>query len=173
MAARLSARRAGEQPLRPQDQEHDHDRVDDEGSEPGNVIFAGNVSDADEEGSEERPGNARGTADRYHDEKIDHVFQWKGRIETEDLRAQRAAEPRQPRAEGEGEREHSVDVDAEPAGDARIVDRCAQAAAETRFGQDELQRHREDAADDNDEQAIASDADAEELEAALQRARDL
>ena len=48
----------------------------------------------------------------------------------EDLGAERAAEAGQARAEREGEREHRVDVDAEAARDARVVDRGAQAAAE-------------------------------------------
>ena len=63
-----------------------------------------------------------------------------------------------------------VDVDAEPARDARVVDRGAQPAAEARARQDELQRDGEQAADHDDQQAIAADADAEHVDLALQPA---
>src|SRR5664279_6066301 len=39
-------RPAREQALRPPDQHHDHDGVNDEGAEFGHVIFAGDVADA-------------------------------------------------------------------------------------------------------------------------------
>ena len=54
-----------------------------------------------------------------------------------------------------------------------IVDRRAQAAAEAGFRQDQLQRHREQAADHDDHQPVAADADAEEIELALERRRQL
>ena len=50
---------------------------------------------------------------------------------------------------------------------ARIVDRGAQAAAEARARQDQLQRHGEQAADHDDHQPVAADADAEDVELAL------
>src|SRR5262249_3640323 len=46
-------------------------------------------------------------------------------------------------------------------------------AADAGAGQNELQGNREQPADHDDEQPVASDADAEDLEAALQHARDL
>jgi len=52
------------------------------------------------------------------------------RIEAEDFRAQRAAETGEPASEGKGEGEHLRHVDTEPARRARIVDGCAQPAAE-------------------------------------------
>src|SRR5262249_42678725 len=119
----LPACGAGEQALRAQDQNDDHDGVDHEGPEFRDVILAGNVGDADHQRGGERTGDAGGTADRYHDQEIDHVFEREGRIESENLRAQRAAEPGQAGTYGEGQGEHGVDVDAQSAGDARIVDR--------------------------------------------------
>src|SRR6516164_8489929 len=56
---------------------------------------------------------------------------------------------------------------------ARIIHRCPQPAAETRAGQNELQSEREQAAHDDDQQTIATDADPEELESPLQDARNL
>ena len=131
-----AARAAGEQALRPPDQDDDHDRVDDEGAELRHVIFAGDVADAEQDRGEERPGDARRAADRHHDQKVDHVFEREGRIEAENFRAQRAAEAGKPGAEGEGEREHRADIDAEPARHAPVVDRGAQPAAEAGLGED-------------------------------------
>ena len=100
-------------------------------------------------------------------------FSGKVGIEAEDLRAERAAEPGKARAEREGHGEHRVDIDAEPARDALIVDRGAQPAAEARFRQRKLQRDREQAADDDDQQPVVADADAEHVDLALQHLRDL
>src|SRR4029453_6100531 len=107
----LLAGGAGEQALRPQDEHDDHDGVDDEGPEFGDVVLAGDVGDADQQRGYERPGDARGAADRHHDQKIDHVFEREGRIEAENLGAERPAQPGEPGPDGEGEREHRVDVD--------------------------------------------------------------
>ena len=49
-----------------------------------------------------------------------------------------------------------------------IVDRGAQAAAEPCARQDELQADREQAADHDDHQPVASDTDAEQVDLALQ-----
>src|SRR5215510_10150012 len=76
----LFAGGAGEQPPRPQDQHDDHDGIDDEGPEFGDVVFAGDIADADQQRGHERTGDARGAADRHHDQKIDHVFEREGRI---------------------------------------------------------------------------------------------
>src|SRR5246127_5748469 len=169
----LLAGRAGEQALRTQDQNDDHDGVDDEGPEFGDVILARDVGDADQQRGGEGTGDARRAADRHHDQEVDHVFEREGRIEAENFGAERAAESREARSDGKRQAEDRVDVDAEPAGNARVVDRGAQPAAETGAGQNELQADREHPADHDDEQPVASDADAEDLEAALQYARDL
>ena len=87
--------------------------------------------------------------------------------------AERAAEAGEAGAEGEGEGEHPIDVDAEPARHAAVVDRGAQPAAEAGLGEDELQRDRQQSAKDDDQQPVAADADAGNLELALQVARNL
>ena len=61
----------------------------------------------------------------------------------------------------------------EAAGDARVVDRGAQPAAEARARQHPLQRDRERRADDDDEQPVLADADPGQVEAALQPRRQL
>src|SRR5712691_579410 len=93
---------AREQSLRTPNQHHDHDGVDGEGAEFGHVIFAGDVGDAENDRGEERPGNARGAADRHHDQKVDHELERKLRVEAENLGAERAAEARQARSHREG-----------------------------------------------------------------------
>ena len=122
---------------------------------------------------DERTGDAGGAADRHHDQEIDHVFERKGRIEAENLGPERPAKAGKARPEREGQGEHRVDVDAEAARDPRVVDRRAQPAAEAGAREDELQADREQPADHDDQQPIASDADAEDLEAPLQHARNL
>src|SRR5437660_8950733 len=115
-----SGRGAGEQALRPPDQDHDHDGVDDERTELRHVVLAGDVADPEHERGEERTGDARRAADRHYDQEVDHELQRKGRIEPEDFRPERAAEAGETGAEREGDGEDAVDVDAEAAGDARI-----------------------------------------------------
>src|SRR5579883_173043 len=143
-------RRAREQPLRAPQQHDDHDAVDDEGAERGQIIFAGDVADAEQDRGDERARDAGGAADRDDDEKVDEVLEREDRIEAEDLRAERAAERSEPGAEREGETEHCADIDAEPARDALVVDRGAQPAAEPGLGQDEVQRDGEQAAQDEE-----------------------
>ena len=72
--------------------------------------------------------------------------------------AERPAEPGQPAADGEGDGEDAVDVDPEPVGDPRVVDRRAQLRAEARPDEKELEGGGDEAADDHDEQAIPADA---------------
>src|ERR1043165_5862989 len=87
-------RRTREQALRPPDQHHDHDDVDDERAELRRVILAGDVAEAEQQRGDERPGDARGAADGDHDQKVDHEFERELRVEAEDLGAERAAEAR-------------------------------------------------------------------------------
>ncbi len=69
-------------------------------------------------------------------------FSGNDRIEPQEFGAERAAEAREARAERERDGEHRIDVDAEPARDALVVDGGAQPAAEARLHQRELQRER-------------------------------
>src|SRR5262249_48619536 len=106
-----TCRRAGEQALRTPDENDDHDRVDEEGPEIRHVVFAGDVTDAENERSDERPGDARGAADRHHDQEIDHVFERKNRLEPEDFGTKRAAQSGEPGTGRKRHREYGVDVD--------------------------------------------------------------
>src|SRR6266567_3616611 len=65
---------AAEQALRPPDQHRDHDGVDDEGTELGDVILAGDVGDAQQQRGEERSGDAGSAADGDDDQEIDQEF---------------------------------------------------------------------------------------------------
>src|SRR6267154_5667317 len=112
---------AAEQAVRTPYQDHDHDGVDDEWPELRHVVLAGDVADAQQQGCEKRPGDAGRTADGHHDQKIDHEFQRKIRIESQNLRAQGAAEAGQTAAEREGKCKYLRRVDAEAACGARIV----------------------------------------------------
>src|SRR5438270_9506266 len=80
---------AAEQTVRTPDQNDDHDGVDDERPHLRHVILAGDVADAEQKRSEERPGDAGGATDGDHDQKVDHEFQRKIRIEPEDFGTER------------------------------------------------------------------------------------
>jgi hypothetical protein len=56
-------------PLRPPDQHHDHDDVDDERAELRRVVFAGDVAEAEQQRGDERAGDARRAADGHDDQK--------------------------------------------------------------------------------------------------------
>ena len=103
-----------------------------------------------------------------HDQEVDHELQREVRIEPEQLDAERAAQAREARADGEGRGEHRAHRDAQPARHPRIVDGGAQAAAEARVHQPELQAERQRAADHDQERAVDADIDAEHLAPALQ-----
>src|SRR6185437_518510 len=49
---------AGEQALRPPEQDHDHDRIDHKRAELREIILAGHVGDAEQDRGEKRPGDA-------------------------------------------------------------------------------------------------------------------
>src|SRR5450755_4987604 len=120
-------------------------------------MLAGDVADAKDERGEKRARDARSAADRHHDQKVDHEFEREGRIEPQNFGAERAAEAGKARPKGEGKGENPIDIDAQPARHAAIVDRGAQATAKARVGKDELQRDRQQPANDDDQQTIAAD----------------
>src|SRR5262245_7038532 len=169
----LLAGGAGEQAPWPQDQHDDHDGIDDEGPELGDVVLAGDVSDADQQRGHERAGNARCAAYGHDDQKVDHEFKGKGRIESEDLGTERAAQPCEAGAESKCDGEYGIDVDAEPARHPGVIDRGAQPGPEARARENELQAKRENPAEHYDQQAVTPDPHAEDLEPALQGARDI
>ena len=94
-------------------------------------------------------------------------------IETQDLRSQGAAQSREAGTDREGGGEDHADIDAETAGDPRIVHRGPQPAAEAGLRQNVLQHDHENPADGDDEAAVEADLDAENLDAALEPGRDL
>ena len=92
-------------------------------------------------GGGERAADRAEPADRDHDQHVDQVGEREGRIEADDLDRERAAEAGEPAAEREGEREGAVDIDAEAARHALVVDRGAHLRAEAGvFERDDQQR---------------------------------
>ena len=65
-----------------------------------------------------------------HDQHIDQIGEREGRLEADNLDRERAAEAGEPGAEREGQRERAIDVDAEPARHALVIDRGAHLLAE-------------------------------------------
>ena len=88
------------------------------------------------------------------------------RIETDDLDGQRAAEPGEPGAEREGDGEGAVDIDAEAARHALVVDRGAHLGAEAGVFQRADQHDCYDHADADQEQPVGRDIEPEHVERA-------
>ena len=109
------------------------------------VVLAGDVGDAEQQRGEERAGDARRAADRDDDQEVDHELEREGRIEPEDLGAERAAEAGEPGADGEGQRRRpQLTLMPSPRATRAVVDRGAQPAAEAgACASDELQRDRQ------------------------------
>ena len=110
-------------------------------------------------------------ADRHHDQHIDQIDQREGRIEADDLDRKRAAEPGKSGAEREGEREGAVDIDAETARHALVVDRGAHLLAEAGEFERQHQHQRHRKPDRHQEQAIDPESDAEIVDRTAQEQR--
>ena len=65
---------------------------------------------------------------RDHDQHVDQIFEREIGIEADDLDAKRAAQSGEPAAERKGDGEYRIDVEAEPARHALIVDARAHRA---------------------------------------------
>src|SRR6267143_539604 len=104
-------------------QDADHYEVDEKGPQPGKIIFARHVADAEHRGGGERAADRAQAADRDDDQHVDEVSEGEGMVKADHLDGERAAQPRQSAAEGEGDGERAVDVDAQAARHALVVDR--------------------------------------------------
>src|SRR5947208_3384676 len=78
-------------------------------------------------------------ADGDHDQHIDEITEGECWIEADDLNRERAAKAREAAAKGEREHERTVDVDAEAARHALVVDRRAHLRTKAGFLQEENQ----------------------------------
>src|SRR4030088_3610385 len=112
-----------EQADRPPHQQRDHDEIDEKRAELGKIIFAGHVADAEEGRGNEGAGNRAEPADRDHDQDIDQVGEGEGVIEADYLDGKRPAEAGKTAAERKGDGEDAIDIDAEAARHALVVDR--------------------------------------------------
>ena len=84
------------------------------------------------------------------------------RIEADDLDGERAAEPGEPAAQREGDREPPVDVDPEPARHALVVDRGAHLRPETRvFERRATRGERDQQRGADQEQPVDAEAEAQ------------
>ena len=96
------------------------------------ILLEHEIEHADQQRGVEDAGDAAEPADRHHDQEIDQVFERILRIEAEKLGAEPAAERRHAAAEGEGDGEQPIDVDAERFRHAPVVDRGADLRADAR-----------------------------------------
>ena len=113
----------------------------------------------------------RMAADRDHDQHVDQVGEGEVGIEPDDLDRQRAAETGKPAADREGDGESALDIDAEPARHALVVDGGAHLGAEAGEFQPAHQRERDRGADQNQKQPIGRDVEPEYEERAAQEFR--
>ena len=114
----------------PPHQQAEHHQIDQERADRREIIFAGHVADAEQHGGGEGAADRAEAADRDHDQHVDEISERKRRIEADDVDGERAAEAGKPAAEREGDGERAIDVDAEPARHALVVDRGAHLGAE-------------------------------------------
>src|SRR6266536_5371546 len=62
-----------EQACRPPHQQRDHDQINEECAEPGHVVFAGEIADADQACGNERSTDRAEAADRDDDQHVDEI----------------------------------------------------------------------------------------------------
>ena len=139
----------------------------------GNVIFAGDVADAEQHRGGERAGDRAEAADRHDDQHIDQIGQRERRIEPDQFDGERAAEAGKPAAEREGDGEQCVDIDAEPARHALVVDGGAHLRAEAGVFDGEDQQKRDQQRDADKEQPVNGEVQAGEGDRAAQIGRQL
>src|SRR6516162_11544848 len=82
---------ATEQSARPPQQDRQRQDVDEKGTEFGDQIFGGGVSDADQECRKKRPANAAKPTDCDDNQKIDEVLQRISGIDGQEVGPQSAA----------------------------------------------------------------------------------
>src|SRR5438876_3880040 len=157
------------QPAREQQQQDDHRDVNDEGSDLRRVIFAGDVEHAEYQRGDQRALNRAGPANRDDEQEVHHVFERERGVEAQHIDPEPAAQPRQARAEGEGQAEHAVDVDAEPRRGLLVVHRRAYLGAETRALDEPSERERDRDDDRDEEEPIRAEIEAENVNLAAQK----
>ena len=81
-------------------------------------------------------------ADHHDHQEVDQVLERERRIQAQHVDGQRAAQPRQPRAERKRDAEQQADVDAHAGRRLLVVDRGAQLRAEPRPREQQTQRRR-------------------------------
>ncbi len=143
--------------MRPEDEHGHHHRVDHERTHLRYVVLAHHVAHAEHDRRDQRSDDAAAAAGGDDDEEVDEVLDREARIEPEHLDAECAAQSGQGRAERERDAEHAIDIDAQAARGARVVDRGAQLRAEARMRDHPLQRKRDAQADRDQEQAVDAD----------------
>ena len=113
------------------------------------------------------------SADRHDDQHVDEIGERKRGIESDDLDSQRATESGQTASKRERDRERSVDVDAETAGHAFIVDGRAHLGAESGVFDAQHQGRGDRQREPDQDQAIYREANAHEGERGTQIGRQL
>src|SRR5712664_4954469 len=73
-------------------EQSNHYEIDQECPEPGEVVLARHVADAEHQGGGERAADRPQAADRDHDQHVDEVGQGESMVEADDLDRERAAQ---------------------------------------------------------------------------------
>src|ERR1051325_6064376 len=106
----------------PPHEQADHHEVNDKGAKPGEVVLARHVAHAENQRRGERAADRAEAADGHDDQHVDEVRQRERVIEPDDLDRGGATKTGEAAAEREGDHERAVDVDAEAARHALVVD---------------------------------------------------
>jgi hypothetical protein len=103
------------QALRAPDQDHDHQAVDDESAQLGDVVLAGHVGNAQQQGRQQRTGDARGATHRHHDQEIDHELERKRRVQPQHFGTQPPPAPPGPEPTAKVDRNTTLTLMPRPA----------------------------------------------------------
>src|SRR5579872_1113536 len=90
--AEKAASAPAKQARRTPHQQSDHHEVDEEGSEPGNVILASHVANAEQRRGKERAADRAEPAHRHHDEHVHEIGEREDVVEPHHFHGERAAE---------------------------------------------------------------------------------
>src|SRR6202035_5681719 len=161
------------QSLRPPQQQQDGERIDEDGAAFGQIEFQHEVEHAEDQGRVIDAHHAAEPADRYRDQEIHQVFERVLRIEPQKFGAQAAADSRHAAAEGEGDGEQPVDIDAERFRHAAVVDRGADLGADAGALEGERDAEPDQKADHDQEDAVGAVLQEAEIDLAAQSSRQL
>src|SRR6185312_13136992 len=103
-------------------EDEDRDRIDEETAGVRHQVFSAGVDDTEHERRQQRAPQAAEAPDGHHNQEQHEIKEREIRVEPEQLDRESTAERRESGAEGEGQREQAIDIDAYRFRHAAVVD---------------------------------------------------